>query len=86
MNESVIVPSLPSSRSVVREQLTEPGVQLGSDTEKKRIVVVETRRLSLKGDRQKETSSLKNRMITEMMLIIRPTEGRATIPAVIDVI
>ena len=59
VSDSAAVSPLPSSRSVVSEQLAMAGIQLGFDQEKKRIVVVETRRLAMKRDRQKESSSLK---------------------------
>ena len=59
VSESVVEPPLPSSHSVVREQLAMSGVQLGWDPEKKRIVVVETQSLSLKGDKQNGAFRLK---------------------------
>ncbi len=58
VSESVVEPPLPSSRSLVREKLAMSGVQLGWDSEKKRIVAVGTRSLSLKDDGQKGYSSL----------------------------
>ncbi len=59
VSESEVMLPSPSSRSIVEKALAVSGVQSGWDPEKKRIVVVETRRLSLKGDRQEGASSLK---------------------------